>query len=256
MKQLITLVGAVALALLTSSCLQQHTTLSLNKDGSGTITEATILGAQMLAMMGAAGEGGDPLAQMLEQAKAKSADAIAKMGEGVSVKEVKPLNEGGNKGIVVVYEFKDINKLKYAFGQGLGDGPEEGEESEPIDISYKDGVLTINNKYEKPEAGEEDTDNEEMDEAGLAMAQQMMGDMRISLSLDFPGGIAETNASHVDGSKVTVMDMDFGKLIAQQDKFKEFMKAKPESPAEAKELLKGVEGVKIETAEKLTVKLK
>lgn len=256
MKKLITMVGAAALALLTTSCLQQHTTLSLNKDGSGTITETTVIGAQMLAMMGAAGEGADPLAEMLQQAKTKAADAAAKMGEGVSVKEVKALNEGGNKGVVVTYTFQDINKLKYAFGQGLGDGPAEDEEADPLDISYKDGVLTINNKYEKPEAAEEEEANEEMDEASLAMAQQMMGDMRISLSLEFPGGIAETNAEHVEGNKVTMMDMDFGKLIAQQDKFKEFMKAQPESPAEAKELLKGVEGVKVETAEKLTIKLK
>ena len=156
MKKLITLVGAAALALLTTSCLQQHTTLSLNKDGSGTITETTTFGAQMLAMMGAAGEGQDPVAQMLEQAKAKAAEAATTMGEGVTLKEVKALNEGGKKGVIAVYEFKDVNKLKYAFGQGLGDGPagEEGQ-NEPLDISYKDGVLTINNKYEKPEEGEQ-----------------------------------------------------------------------------------------------------
>lgn len=257
MKKLITLVGAAALALLTTSCLQQHTTLSLNKDGSGTVTETTIFGAQMLAMMGAAGpEAGDPVEQMLAQAKAKSAQTAAKMGEGVSVKEIKPLNEGGKKGMVVVYEFKDINQLKYAMGQGMGDGPGEAEEAkEPLDISYKDGVLTINNKYEKPEDGANAAD-EAMSDEQLAMAQGMMADMRMSLSLEFPGGIAETNAEHQEGNKVTIMDIDFGKLMTQQDKFKEFMKGQPETPAQAKEMLKGVEGVKIETAEKLTVKLK
>jgi hypothetical protein len=255
MKKLITLAGAAALALLSTSCLQQHTTLSLNKDGSGSITETTLFGEQMLAMMGAAGEGQDPLAQMIQQANAKSAAAAAKMGEGVTLKEVKALNEGGKKGIVTVYEFKDINKLKYAFGQSLNNGPDNGDKKEPLDISYKDGVLTINNKHEKPEKGA-DAGNDEIDENGLAMAQQMMADVRISLSLEFPGGIAETNASHVEGNKVTMMDVDMGKLIAQGDKFKEFMKAQPESPAAAKELLKDVDGVKIETAEKLTIKLK
>ena len=112
---------------------------------------------------------------------------------------------------------------------------------------------TINNKFEKPDKPKEE---EPIDENGLAMAQQMMGDMRIALNLEFPGGIAETNAEHVAGNKVTMMDIDFGKLIAQQDKFKAFMKAQPGSPAEAKEMLKGVDGVKVETSEKMTVKLK
>lgn len=255
MKRLITMVGAAALALLTTSCLQQETTLSLNKDGSGTITETTILGAQMLAMMGAAGgEGGDPLDQMIAQAKVKSDEAVAKMGEGVTLKEVKKLNKGGKKGLITVYEFKDINKLKYAFGSSLGDD-EGGEDKEPLDISYKNGVLTINNKYEKAEEGERPA-KPEMGDQQLAMAQQMMGDMRMALKLEFPGGIADTNAQHQDGNKVTIMDIDFGKLMAQEGKFKEFMKAQPESPAEAAQLLKGVDGVKIETAEILTVKLK
>ena len=254
MKKLIAMVGAAALALLTTSCMQQETTLSLNKDGSGTITETIVLGAQMIAMMGAAGgEGGDPLDQMIAQAKAKSAEALAKMGEGVTLKEIKKLDKGGKKGLITVYEFKDINKLKYAFGGSMGDD-EGGEDKEPLDISYKDGVLTINNKYEKPEGG--DAQEEAIDEQGLMMAQQMMGDMRMTLNLEFPGGIAETNAEHVEGNKVTMMDIEFGKLIQQQDKFKAFMKAQPETPAEAKELLKGVDGVKVETAEKLTIKLK
>lgn len=253
MKKLITMVGVAALALLSSSCLQQDTTIRLNKDGSGTITETTTLGAQMIAMMGAAGgEGGDPLDQMVEQAKAKSARTAAEMGDGVSVKEIKRINVGGKKGIVTVYEFKDINKLKYSIGVSLGDD-DANDEKDPLDISYKDGVLTINNDYEKAEKPAEE---EPFDKNSLAMAKQMMGDMRISLSLEFPGGIAKTNAEHVAGNKVTIMDIDFGKLIAEEDKFMEFMKNQPESPAEAKELLKGVDGVKFETAEKLTIKLK
>ncbi len=256
MKKLIPILGAAALTLLTTSCLQQETTLSLNKDGSGTITETTTFGAQMLAMIGAAGgEAGDPLAQMIAQAKAKAEKSAPNMGDGVSLKDIKPLNEGGKKGMVVTYAFKDINKLKYAFGQSLGGGPEEDKEKEPLDISYKDGLLTINNKYEKPKEDAE-APKEAIDESGLMMAKQMMGDMRISLKLEFPGGIAETNAEHTEANKVTIMDVDFGKLIAQEDKFQEFMKGQPGSPAAAKEMLRGVDGVVIETAEKLTVKLK
>ena len=53
-----------------------------------------------------------------------------------------------------------------------------------------------------------------------------------------------------------VMDMPFSKLMADQAKFKAFMTAEPKSMAEANELLNGIDGIKVETAEKLTVKLK
>ena len=114
-------------------------------------------------------------------------------------------------------------------------------------------MLTINNEYEEPE---EKPENPPIDEQQMAMAMKMMEEMRIVFSIELPGGIEETNAEYVDGNTVTIMDMDMGALSKNPDKFKEFMSAQPGSPAEAKEMLEGVEGVKVETAETLTIKLK
>jgi len=267
MKKILTLF-ALMMAFALTSCIEHHVVIVLNKDGSGTITEETTLGAQAVAMMEQmAGLGGedaaDPLADMADEAKAKT--KATSMGEGVSVKKVENIDEGGRKGGRVVYAFKDINTVKYKFGDAvteMGDGmkPPGGDvpEEKPMTFVYKDGVLKMAN----PDAGEdgpksgEEAEEEEMDEQSLMMAKQMMGDMKMSLKLELPGGIAETNASHVDGNTVTFMEMEMAKLLEDPEKFKAFAKAKPESPAEMQEALKGIEGVKIEGNKEVTVKLK
>lgn len=258
MKKLITIVAASALSLLCTSCFQQQTTISLNKDGSGTVTETVILGPQMIAMVSAGNEGADPLDEFVQKAKQNAEETVVKMGEGVSVKEVKALNKDGKKGTVTVYAFKDINKLKYVFGQGFAsdEGDDEGaQESDPLNFNYKGGVLTVSTKGNKPADGNK-AEKEEIDEQGMAMAKAMMADMYMGLSLEFPDGIAESDAKHTEGNKVVMVDLNFGKFMADDEKFRKFMETNHTSFKEVAEQLDGVDGVKVETAEKFTVKLK
>ncbi len=161
------------------------------------------------------------------------------------LKSVEPYNKDGRKGTIVVYSFKDINDLKYSpdgssLNMGGGDDGLEAEAAEkPLQFSYKDDTLTLINKDEKKEGPEDpaDDDKEEMGDQELAMAKQMLGDMRISLKLNFPGGLAKTNASHVDGNKATIMDIQVGKILEQPEKFKELNRAEPETPAEMLKIL-------------------
>ncbi len=116
MKKLLSLF-ALMMAFALTSCIEHHVVILLNKDGSGTITEETTLGAQAIAMMeqmaalgGEAAE--DPFADMADEAKAKT--NAASMGEGVTVKKVEKIDADGRKGGRVVYAFKDINTVRYA----------------------------------------------------------------------------------------------------------------------------------------------
>ncbi|MGB6223713.1 hypothetical protein [Haloferula sp.] len=263
---------ALILAFALTGCIEHHVVIVLNKDGSGTITEETTLGGQAVAMMeqmSALGgeEAGDPLGDMADETKAKArADG---MGEGVSVEKVEKIDANGRKGGRVVYAFKDINTVKFQFGDAVSDmsdgmkppGADAGEmpEEKPMTFVYKDGVLKLANPgagkgAEGAEAADEE--EEEIDEQGLAMAKQMMGDMKMSLKLELSGGIEETNASHVDGNTITFMEMEMGKLLEDPEKFKAFSKAKPETPAAMQEALKGIDGVKIEANEEVSVTLK
>lgn len=124
MKKLITMLGAATLALLSTSCLEQHVTLSINKDGSGTITETRFYGDDMLAQIARAeAQGKEPLDELIEQLKPRLIAMTPLMGEGVSLTEVRQLKENGRIGMVSAYEFNDINKLKYNPAQSLGNGP-------------------------------------------------------------------------------------------------------------------------------------
>jgi hypothetical protein len=269
MKKLLYL--AVALAGLTlTSCFEHHAVLKLNKDGSGTITEETVLSGQVVAMMDQmAAMGGETAGgpkDMADPEKAK--EAAARMGEGVTVEKVEEINEEGRKGARIVYAFEDVNQLKYTPGGALSDagsgmapgGAEAAaKENDPMQLEYKDGVLTLRNPApEKKEEGEaaETPDAGEIDPSQLEMAKQMLDGMRISMKIELPGGIDETNATHVDGNTVILMDMDMGALMKDGDKFMEFVKEQPDTPAEMEELVKGVEGVKVETKDPVTIKLK
>ena len=57
MKRILLPFVSLLTALALPSCLQQATTIHLNKDGSGTIVEETTFGAQMAAMLGGIGPG-------------------------------------------------------------------------------------------------------------------------------------------------------------------------------------------------------
>ncbi len=264
MKRHLLTLCASALTLLLASCFEHTATIRLEKDGSGTITEETLLSAEVSAMLAGipAGDGQDPLSQMADPDKA--AKAAAAMGEGVTVEKVEKIDKDGRKGGRTVYRFKDINTVKYTFGKAMSDagegmappGAAEKPADEPVAFTYKDGTLTFKRpdpkKEDAPDAGED----AEIDPQELAMAQGMLKDMRMSLKLEIAPGIAETDATHVAGDTIPIMDMEFAKLVADPEKFKKFSKLKPETPAEMEKALEGVEGVKFETKPEVTVKVK
>jgi hypothetical protein len=275
MKRALSYLGAALAVLLFPSCLEHTSTIKLNKDGSGTITEETLFSAEASAMMADMPGGGDndPAGKFADEKKA--AENAAKMGEGVTVEKAEKLNKDGRIGGRVVYKFADINKVKFTFGNAMSDagkdmGPpgaaEEAEkENKPITFSYKDGVLTLVNpdakpdgEAKKPEGDKGDAPDEEAetDPQAMAMMQQMFKDMRMTFKVEVADGIAETNASHVDGNVVTLIDMPFGKLLADPANMKKLEAMKDASPADAAAAFKDIEGLKIETKEEVTVKVK
>lgn len=277
MKRIALPIASLLAALALPSCLQQSTTIHLNKDGSGTLVEETTLGAQMTAMLDQmAGMGGgektDPVKEMASPEKAKA--RAAALGEGVTVQKVEPITVNGNKGARATFRFADINKLKYSMGSGLQDSmpkPPGGEEAEkpkekPTTFKYAGGVLTITNpapekadKADKPDktAGEEKPDPAaDMSEAMEPMMKQMMGDMKMSFKVVIDSGIAETNATNVKGNTVTLAEMDMGKVMENPGAFKKLQSTDQQDPAKAMEALKGMKGITMETKPEITIKVK
>ena len=275
MKTTLNFLCAGLLALLTSSCLEHSATIRLNKDGSGTITEETVFSAEASAMMAQMPPGGN--GPKFDDPK-KAAAAATKMGEGVTVEKVEKIDKDGRVGGRVVYKFKDINKVKFTYGEAMSDAgkdmgppgapgdapdaPGDKPANKPMTFKYEGGVLTLVNPEpeaaaKKPgEGGDAPDADEEIDPQSLAMMQGVFKDMKMSLKVEIVDGIAETNASHVEGNTVTLMDMAFGKLLANPEHLKKLNAMQDSSPAEAAAAFKDVDGFKIETKDTVTVKVK
>ena len=105
-------------------------------------------------------------------------------------------------------------------------------------------------KEEESSQGEADLDsNPEM----MDMMRQLYQDMHLRIAVEVDGRITETNASYVDGSTVTLMDVDFGKILQDEEKFKELLQANPRTIEEMKELVKDNPGIKVEIEDSIRI---
>jgi hypothetical protein len=71
--------------------------------------------------------------------------------------------------------------------------------------------------------------------------------MYVDVSLDIDGRIVKTNAPHVDGRRITIMQVDFDTLLANAEAFKKLQGASD------LKTLAAVPGLKMITEPKVTV---
>jgi hypothetical protein len=256
-KLFLGLIAALALP----GCLQNETTITLKKDGSGTIVEETLLGAQMMAMMTQFAQPGqpDPIAEIFSEDKAKA--KAAKFGEGVGYVKTELFEKDGRKGARKHYTFADINNITASPGDAVedlgGDQPAaEGEkEKENVKFAYADGKLKIivppTDFDDMKMEGEEGADPQQ-----TAMMEQMMADMRITMKLVIADGIAETNASHVGGDTVTLFDVQVGKMLGHKNALKKISETAKTDMDAAKAEFSKLDGIKVETKDDVTVTVK
>jgi hypothetical protein len=228
--------AALVATLLLPSCFEAHNAVKVNKDGSGTVENKIIMSAQMAGMMNAAAaqEGGDaPKNPLLDEEKLKA--EAKKMGEGVEFVSAKELKfDDGRMGVLATYKFADVSKITVSPGSG-GPGDEGGEEEvnkdEQIQFAFAKGdkpVLTV--KMPKKDAPAKDGEGEpaaageegEPADAGegaaeMAMMAQMFQGMKIGMTVEVDGKVTETTATNRKDSTVTLMEIDFGKMMANPD---------------------------------------
>lgn len=260
-----------------SGCLDVDKTITVNPDGSGTVVETVLMSKAALAQMKemAAGfgskDGADNGLNLADEKKAR--EEVAKMGEGVTFVSIKKLSNEKGEGAVTTYSFKDITKLKVdqnpsSAAPKMGGGPDEDKsKAETIGFAFTKGSVSqltikmpqlVNEKDLKDAQATKDAAAGEDDNSDMAMEMMkgMFKDMRIGISVVVAGKIEQTNAQFHDASRVTIMEMDMNKLLANPEKFKAMSKAKPETLEAAKALLKGIDGIKIETAPEVKISFK
>lgn len=255
------LLAAVSFTL--TSCLEIKSKVIVSKDGTATIEETVLLGAQLAAMMQAGGGQGDQLKGLvMDQAGAE--ERAKKLGEGVTVKSREEIKAAdGKSGVKVVFAVADLAKLKYVPFEPEQEGkPASG--SEPMTFALSGSTLTLNNpEADKKKGGDVEKPKKSEDEiaqmkAQMGMMKPMFAGMRMSVEVTGADGIASSDASHFADGTVTYLDIQFDKLMDNTDAFMEVMESGDGgmSMAEAATKFQKVDGLKIEGKKVVTVELK
>ena len=212
-----------------SGCLTAITTIKVKPDGSGTIeqsmamkVEAAAQFAQMAATFGdesAKGKTAEPPEMFSEK---DMREAATKFGEGVTFVSSQPIKTKDLVGRVATYAFADITKVRVNQKPPSPKGTEAGGKGTE-DVSFRflrrpagTSVVTVvfpepdlSKKKDKDTETDKDADSKKPDPTQLAMMKKMLDGLRIEIALEVTGTIVKTNSAYVQGSKVTLLELDF-----------------------------------------------
>ncbi len=282
----------IAASFVLSGCIDDTISVTVRPDGSGTIEETILMGNEFIEMMqemgkGLGEEGKDKAGQAPARDDAKNHDAVvtgmmekAKMsakdfGEGVRLVSVKPARSDSASGYTAVYAFEDIGKV--TLNQNPGSKTPLGDKDKDKDAGGKDTpgkdrirfVLTKGSParlaVHMPPPKPADKDEKEKtapkepakdDPNAIEMMKAIFKGMRVSIVLTVDGDIVKTNATHRSGRKITLIEMDFGRLISHAELLKKIDREKPQSLEEMKTALKSIEGIKLEFEDPVVIDFK
>jgi hypothetical protein len=254
----------LAVAFLLTSCIEIQSTVVVSKDGTATIEESVLMGAQLVEMMQVGGTQGDQLKGLILD-KAKAEERAKKLGEGVTVKsheEVK--TPDGKSGVKVVFAVADLSKLKYVPFEPEQEG-KPATVNEPMTFALNGSSLTITNPDADKNKGDGDgakpkksADDIAMMKSQMAIMKPMFAGMHLAVEVKGANGIASSDASHLNDGTISYLDIQFDKLLNNTDAFTGFMEAADSgmSAAEAAVKFSKVEGLKIEGKKVVKAELK
>lgn len=296
MKRIAVIILSCLALMTLNGCIQVETMVKVKPDGSGVIEETFLMKkdfvSQMKKMMEEMAEGMDqmmtegenggepaqekaptPTFDIFDEAKLK--DEAGGKGEGVTYLEGSKIVTDDYEGYRAVYAFKDINKIRINQnpGEKVPTGPqdtgpdENGAKKEyvvfvftggsPAELIIKSPGRTV--ESEPGDVTEDNTsapDNEKASDSMMAQMKEMFQGMKIAFTVEVEGDIVETNATHREGSKVTVVELDFGKLIEMPEQFRQFSQTKPETVEESKLLMQKIPGMKVDLNDEIKIRFR
>ena len=267
------IVAVSALSALLAGCFNSTTVISVKPDGSGTIEQTTTMSPQALAQMqqmtGGMGQGAGKPAGFLNEPDLRA--AAPRMGEGVTFVSATPIHTADAEGTRAVYAFTDITKLRMdqkppaaAGGAGAmampgGAAPEDmlfrfaktPAGTSRVTVVFPEAKVDQARKAAQAQQAQPAAAKDPMQAAALAMAKQMLNGMKISIALQPAGRIVKTNSPFVQGQQVTLLEIDMGQLMADETILQKLQGAA--SLEDAKAMLKGVKGVKLNPDREVSV---
>lgn len=245
------LIGSLALML--SGCINSTSLVRVKPDGSGTIEQTMLVNAAAIkGMMAGMGPG-----QVKESPGVLNEAEFKRTAERMGVRPVSltPVKDGTFEGAKAVFAFDDITKIRLDQDPQVGPGAAMTKTGSPIKFALtKQGgssVLTIS-VDEKSVASATDKAQtapklDQIDPAMMQMVKTMFDGFRILIDLEVDGKIVKTNADYVNGSRITLVELDAAGIFQDEAKLKGLQsKLGPGmSLSELRPYLKEIKGVKV-----------
>jgi len=257
-KLLLTTIISVALF---AGCLKVNTKLKINKDGSGTIEEKVLMSDAVVIMMKEFMSSFQDSSSTPEEFKLFKEDELIDKamgyGEGVEYVRGEEIKVDGWEGYKAIYSFEDINLIQIATDPN--DKIESGELGEREYFLFKftrgsTSELIINRPDISPSdmeiEAEEESGNNQLDDKFIKMLDGMM----MKVSVEFEGKIIETNAEYADKNNITLLDIDFGKILKNKDGLKKLKNNPPKNLDDMKAIIENIPGIKMDLQNPIRVK--
>ena len=264
-----TLIIFLLLPLIFAGCLQVETTMKVNKDGSGTINEKVLFSKTFVKMLREFTQAFQDSTSTEEFTIFNDEDILndAKdYGDNVKYISHEKIDNENWEGYQVIFSFDDVTKVKLSPDQDskldLEDEMAESDEEQDfyffrfvkgdtpqLIIDRPDIELNGDIEMDSDSLQSEKSDEEEGEEF-----LQMIQGMKIDIAVEVEGEIESTNATYVDGSRITLFQMDFSEMMKNKEAFKEFKNNEPKNIDELKLYLDKLSGLKIEVEKPITIK--
>lgn len=250
--------------ILLGGCVDVDTLIQVRTDGSGTVTQKVMVSERLVAPLRALTEGlgggeveGRSLVMPDEADMAARAEA---MGPGVRLLDVQARRRDDAEGYVARYAFDDVRALRINQNPGnlaptAGAGAQRLGGAEHITFDFSPGPpaeLTVvfperGGREAEPRPPRGRPDGPGPDDLRAQFGNLFKG-LRVAMAVQVEGTVLETDATHREGSRVTLMAIDFEELLAAPEYLDELAERRPRSLEEAKELLRDFPGIKLELA--------
>lgn len=255
-----------------TGCITSESLIKLNVDRSGTLEQLILVNVKTLEalpkmmgeMMGGTVKSSPPSSSpkgiqhrdLFDEATLR-ADA-GRLGTGVRFVSTERVARGDMRGARVIYAFDDISALTIQPDPPMevfGDMPTKGSAAGALDLALTrlpngNALLTVRldeaGRSKKKAAAPGKAPKGETPAGMEEMLRQMFDGFRVAIDVEVNGRLVNTNSPFVDGSRVTVLEMDLGQLLRDDANLKVFEKLDPgASVSDMMPLLRDIKGIKV-----------
>ncbi len=252
---------AVVTAVTLTGCINSTTLVKVNADGSGTVEQTTLMNVAAIKgmMPGAEKQMGGAVVNRADLER-----TAARMGKGVRLISADPAKgANGWEGSKAIFAFDDINQVQVSQGPNISGSTDGRMSSEPtsqdpvrFSLTRAGGTSTLTIAFvDKPatrvsmQTGDKPGDMPDLTNPMLmGMIKSMFAGFKLNIDLEVAGAIVKTNAEYVNGSRLTLLEMDMDSLLADEAKLKALQGQIGSEPSLSaiKPFLKDIKGIKID----------